>query len=399
MVYKRKIIDNITYSLALITLLVYFCFKANVYLVYILNLNYWSSNSILAIVISLLFFNKLLSYFKYFFVSKFLNFNIFTSFFIKKKLLSTLIVGTIALHPLAFYLFTVIFLLKFFAKKDKYITNCVSPDYRLVSACLSITLALGGFWGLQSIAWGYVWVSDTIEWLLFAKVIYVLFTLHYLRNQHFTLNENIIPSILLSIIFLVRLNIIQTRHSFISSYATVYIILFFYIVCCRILFFQVKTSNSSMNTGVLLAMFFTFIFTCNYMLLAFKYIFVLFLCVLLTFMRHFFLTRYVYLHLFLIVWSFIWSAYFTFFYLQYLGSLNVSTSWSSITEFAYVAQFIYQLSSTLHQLEGVVFLSLYESTNTFFAMFSTAIAVFFNNYTLFYIFFITLCFFFKMGWI
>lgn len=197
------------------------------YYTYVVNLNYWESN-ILFIYLFFLFFSRLSSKL-IFLIFSFLIFNFFLFFSTTpyKSLLITLMVGTVTIHPLAFYFFTLIFVVKFYYFNMHFFVNRVALSFQTLSLFLTLTLLLGSLWASQSNSWGYFWVNDAVEWLLLLITLYILSVIHFWSHK-FLYNFCLIVFMFFNLLLLIRLNFLPTRHNFISSKLTVYLLLFFY---------------------------------------------------------------------------------------------------------------------------------------------------------------------------
>lgn len=76
-------------------------------------------------------------------------------FFVKKQLPNALFFGTIVIHPIFYYFFTTIFVIKFIRLGCRGSSLIVPITNFFLINSLIITLMLGGLWGLQSTVWGY----------------------------------------------------------------------------------------------------------------------------------------------------------------------------------------------------------------------------------------------------
>lgn len=142
---------------------------------------------------------------------------------------TTLYYGTIVIHPILFYFSLTLLVLRFTITKRFSSVQILSVTSTNLFLLLTVTLLLGGFWGLQSIAWGYVWVNDWVECLLVAGILYILKVMHFDFNpapQHIRLFWILC---LLNFVLLVRLNILTTRHSFIANYSVSIFIIVIYL--------------------------------------------------------------------------------------------------------------------------------------------------------------------------
>ncbi len=373
--------------------------KCQLYLFYILNLNYWLTNAIFILIIVAFFWWKLpLLTYIIIFLSSF-KFTAVQDFLFQKQLISTLVIGTIAIHPLGFYMSTSIFVLLFLQKLSKIKNISIQISYKALLILLTITLVLGGFWGLQSITWGYFWVNDTIECLLLLKVLYVLFKLHHFTKKNIVVNNNLIPIFILNLVIMSRLNLLQTRHNFITSQPLVYYILCSYcFLCISILLFSnwlkksyVKflTKFSYLPVLFILSFWVNFLGTSKYLLTSFIIHFLMSLQPK-TFFKQF------YLHVTILSFFITWNLWFNFFYLHYRFSNNLNL-YVILYDKSLQLHTLYKAAKSLVYLEKVIFNVLYFSYNTITLLHNLCFFVILNSSKLFYFF--LLIFFFKTGWI
>lgn len=76
---------------------------------------------------------------------------------------TSLLAGSIIIHPILFYIFVNFLVLYLVLRKESLQIAKISSLVIYVLVCGSVALLLGGLWGLQSNVWGYLWVSDQIE--------------------------------------------------------------------------------------------------------------------------------------------------------------------------------------------------------------------------------------------
>lgn len=317
----------------------------------------------------------------------FFNFFLFFTTTSYKSLLISLMVGTVTIHPLGFYLFTLIFFFKFYFLNNYFFVNKLKISFNNLSLALSLTLLLGGLWSSQSNSWGYFWVNDAVEWLLLLIIIYTIYYYHFWRNTY-VINFFFVNFIFFNILILIRLNFLPTRHNFISSKLTVYFLLFLYNFILNLsnisYYFLKKSSN---QTPLLLFSFTLFIIS---PLMFVKYVFFIFFI-------FFFKTQLnkvilaPTLHLIFTTFLFVWIIFYNFFFLKYNASTTINPF--SLNLFKYnvhlsVTFFKYQVNYFL--LEFVTFFFFWDSyfsnlTSNFFTI--TAIL---NNYILFYLLFVGL---------
>lgn len=72
------------------------------------------------------------------------------TFALKKTLVDALLIGTLTIHPILFYLSLIILFFKVFSLKSFYLLSWQTLHFSRLVILLSLTLLLGGFWGFQS---------------------------------------------------------------------------------------------------------------------------------------------------------------------------------------------------------------------------------------------------------
>lgn len=318
-----KMIYNFFYPVAILPAQFFFIFsnlnfKYTFYYTYVINLNYWETN-LLFICLFYSFYSFLRSRFLLFILNIVtLKLSIFPFLLFSKSLLTTLIVGTVVLHPLGFYFFTVLFLFRFFYLSTHFLTVRLKVSLQWLSFFLTITLFLGSIWAVQSNSWGYFWVNDAVEWILISSILYILYFLHIWSLQLRVVNFFYCLLLLLNILFLVRLNFLPTRHNFISTKLTVYMLFFIYIIFLEFfnsisVFF--KKYNYFTWTKLLFLFFVLLVFINNFLLLC-KYISICFILSFFIFRINSLVKGY-YFHLFFMTFIFLWIVFFNFFFLNY----------------------------------------------------------------------------------
>ncbi len=152
-----------------------------------------------------------------------------TPFFCPVTLPLSLWVGTINWHPPLFYSVVITYSSLQIKKNLIYITTLIKVlDFSQIKM-LSITLLLGGLWGLQSLTWGYFWVNDGIEWSLLINILLITIHQHRLDYRYSTLFcvENL-SGVLLTLVLL-RLNLLPTRHAFLTTTPVIYKLILIYL--------------------------------------------------------------------------------------------------------------------------------------------------------------------------
>lgn len=123
-----------------------------------------------------------------------------------------LLVGYNSWHPMLFYvsilscLFLVLSVFSFVKFKAK-----------SVFALLSLTLILGGYWGLGNSVWGYFWVNDIIELVLLAYIVIAGIFIHTILPRNTSLIIFIASCCIGIFLILLRYGVVFTRHSFFDN--------------------------------------------------------------------------------------------------------------------------------------------------------------------------------------
>lgn len=239
----------------------------SLYLSLIINLNTWLFNFLFNLILFLnlgySFFNKNLillgvyTSLKLYFFSC-IKINLTYSYL---SLLQTLWIGTISIHPLFLYIFITVFFIKLLSinnYENLYISLFNDKLFLIIGI---LALFLGGLWGFQSFTWGFLWVGDGIEWILFLFLFLFVYYIHVL-SLLFTKNKFLFYFILalLCLIF-IRLNLLTTRHSFIVTTPTNYIIFLILTIIIFVFIFTIcfKSTYTLLMPKMILSVFFWFI--------------------------------------------------------------------------------------------------------------------------------------------
>lgn len=260
--------------------------------------------------------NSWLNYFYNFFVSNFFgivfyqDLTYFLSSFYETKLVyyyhfelinSALIVGYNSIHPPLFYIFL-------------WITLSISFEERSLTIKSLFYLGLiilywGSLWGVGNAAWGYFWVKDAIEFMLFISLVFLTTFFHSpTRTQHFLLLF-FVWFIIVIILLLLRWGFIFTRHSFFSLLETMNFFKFYSFIFNRFAFkaFSIVLFDIPLFTFILsgyFLLFLTFIFIYNTTILK----------------------RYLFFHSLLVVYAISWIKYQPHNYTIYETFIRVNSS-------------------------------------------------------------------------
>ena len=368
--------------------------KFTYYFSYISSLNYLDTNILYLLVISFLFFPiniKLLTILIKFFVAS----SIFIGKTFFKTLLSSLVVGTVLIHPIMFYTFLVIFLLKIYYNSNFIILFLFKIVNSNLIFFLTITMFLGGFWATQSNAWGYFWVNDLVEWILLFIILTSIVLLHFwlLRSLHY--NFFFIEFFILTIIILIRVGFFSTRHNFISFNISVYTIFFIYLIGISMLQFNNVYTKLYYRVGLKFLIFLLclFLFFQVFTKIVFFYFFTFF------FKKIHFYTKLSYFHYIFFLFFIIWLSPFIFFKISSIWLTSISLKAGLLFSNMFHHYFFFLFNNNFHDLLSFVtymftFIKFYYVIN-----FQSNFILLLNNYQLVYIL-ITLFFIFrKIVWI
>ncbi len=190
------------------------------------SLNYWETNLFFVGLVVFCFISWTFRVFSLLVSMWFFKTSAFFSTIFVKTLITNLIVGTVTIHPLAFYMYVTLFIVKVMHKRFQFSTIRLHITTNLLTFFLIFTLFLGSIWAMQSNSWGYFWVNDAVEWLLLLFILYLVYKLHVWCIFTGQINFFLYSLALLNTLILIRLNFLPTRHNFITTKLTVYTIFF-----------------------------------------------------------------------------------------------------------------------------------------------------------------------------
>lgn len=254
----------------------YFNFTS--YYTYIVSLNYWDTNLAFCFVLFAVCscFN-LSKYFSIFVVILMTPQN-FVSFKLSRSLLDALLVGTITYHPLTLYTAIILFLIKLLFYNSKLVLFLTCHFRLKTNFLIAVTsLFLGSLWSTQSFAWGYFWVNDPVEYLLLLLVFLILHKSHLNKLVFDELYSTIVLVHLVNYLLVIRLNLVTTRHNFITTKQLSFLLLLFwyngYTVFTNNPLFKKKFVNSQpfmligilfLNTKLVILFKYFFFYVLNY---------------------------------------------------------------------------------------------------------------------------------------
>lgn len=214
---------NLVIYLVNFNLLCYLVTDFNLYKIFVFNLNNFTFNFCLLFFIPLLYWRAESAY--YFLIVFFISILQWpTMYFFEPVFLDTLSHGWVLFHPILFYL-SLLLLSLLLSKKDCSLFFIFSG---LNIYLLAITLVLGSFWGLVLNVWGFYWVYDPIEIVLLSLLLLCLAYSH-LRPSTTRYTGYSVGYFLLYVI-LIRLGVVNTRHSFFNKSSS-HFLNYIYIIC------------------------------------------------------------------------------------------------------------------------------------------------------------------------
>lgn len=290
------------------------------YLQYLVGLNYWSTNTLFIVVGILLFFRIDNTFLGFIFFFLLLKFSSIPTLLWKKTMPATLYYGTIVIHPILFYISLTILVLRFSIVKRFTGVQILYVTSTSLFYLLTITLLLGGFWGLQSIAWGYVWVNDWVECLLVAGILYILKVMHFDFNPTPQYIRLFWISCLLNFVLLVRLNILTTRHSFITNYHVSAFVIVLYLTIGHIFSKRWSSKVPVQPQIYVLKLLSIILISLMQFLYLIKYLLTLTFFFVKSFLKPKFFSNYGYLHFvfFCFIWG--WCIFFVFFFINFYNT-------------------------------------------------------------------------------
>ena len=228
--------------------------------------------------------NSVFNYFYNFFVSNFFGIVFYqdliyflnsfyegrlTGYYHLELINPALLVGYNSIHPPLFYIFLWIILSLSFEER--------SITLKFLFFLGLIILYWGSLWGVGNAAWGYFWVKDVIEFILFIVLVFLIIFFHSpTRIQHFLLLF-FIWFVVISILLLLRWGFILTRHSFFSLLEATDFFKFYFLIFNRFALkaFSIVLFYNPLLTFILFwyfLLFLTLIFSYDTILLK-KYLF------------------------------------------------------------------------------------------------------------------------------
>lgn len=122
--------------------------------------------------------------------------------------------GFLTIHPCLFY-FTLLSLPIILTKLSSWLLLFLLRNIIITGF---LALIFGMYWGVYSNLWGYFWVQDIIEWLLFYLIILSLLIYHLNFVKNYSVLSYLIYILFILLILSLRLNLFETRHSFFLAF-------------------------------------------------------------------------------------------------------------------------------------------------------------------------------------
>ena len=363
------------------------------YFNYISSLNYLDTNVLYLLVFFSIYFSKIFRELFFFLLKFFFLSSSFSQIFFVKTLISSLVMGTILIHPVMFYIFLTVFLVKsYYTQGFVYVTYTRIVKLNLIFF-LTTTMLLGGFWATQSNAWGYFWVNDLVEWvLLFIILLSILYLHHWFLNK-IEYNFFYLEFFILNILVFIRLGFLSTRHSFIVTGFSLYIIIYMYIYLFYKIYSPTVYTKGYLRSQTMFVFFLFFLYQSAFLLLKFfffSYFYIFFKKISKS-------VRLNYFHYILFIFFFILLSPFVFFKVLNIFSLNLNLTANSVFTESFISFFFFFDNGYLELLNIVTFLftffKYYYVTN-----FQVHLLLLLTNYQLVYTILSLISVFRKTGW-
>lgn len=376
-----------------------FGYKVSLYTLYysyISALNYLDTNLIFIFCFFCLFFFINQKWLFILFLKFTYSASTFTELFFFKTLLPTLVIGTVLIHPIMFYLFLTILLIKLYSIKKFSILHSSGMSNHTIVLLLFITLILGGLWSTQSNAWGYFWVNDLIEWVLLSFILLLVISFHFWFLIKLPYNFFLPQLILISLLILIRIGFFSTRHNFFVFSVSMYVVIYIYVL---ILYFLSKTTlRIAYYSNYIIFISINLWLVYGYPILLIKFYFTLY-CILLLSKKLISLTKLTYFHYFFMFFFLTWLSYFTFFSAIAINSDFID--WRSGINFTNIFlnnSILFYKNLSFEALTAInFFTSMYKYQ--IFEFFKVKLLLLLNNAQLSYLLFIYFYFYRKTGWI
>lgn len=358
------------------------------YFFYLLSLNDWWLNlffvfSTILCVITLSYSNNHAIFIYLFLTKQIFKQGVLVSSL--KVLIPALMVGSISIHPLLFYILTAVSLNVFYFNKSWFVLKIILFSYYFWIRLGFLTLFLGGLWGLQSLTWGYIWANDRIEWLLFFFIINILRYIHKIFNTYLICYIKFLLLFLNYLVFL-RISLFGSRHSFLANYSSKLYIYFFILTNLLYINYNYKVkciSTKLCNFTHISWLTFIFIdvsiildpllkmFTINF----FSYFF----------LRTFYLKKKL-IHFFIFLFSCCWFCFFNIFFIFLKNILIKSTQFALYTDQVYSVLTLVKLNTFKYKLLEFINFNLFSEVGYIFFLPSKLIISKFINLSLILVF-------------
>jgi hypothetical protein len=227
---------------------------------FLYDLNNFKLNLLIIILASLFMFTFYVKW--YLLVSTLILFYLYTNSLM--AILNNFFTGFYKIHPPLLYYTLIIFVFYKFIKK-----KVVKYSILFLIKIFIITFCLGSLWALTQFIWGKYWSNDSIEIVLILFVFLCLTHIHKFYKTCVVL-RNFFLFNLIFLLFLLRLNLIFTKHNFFQKIINlrIYFSLIYFIYASYIFLRRLKDINKLVltlkNYSFLFYIFLIEIF-CNYL--------------------------------------------------------------------------------------------------------------------------------------
>ena len=298
-----------------------------------------------------------------------------------------LVIGWVIIHPFLFYLSIFILFGFYFQFCFKHFFNFF--NYFILFYIIVISFILGGFWGWLNFSWGYLWVYDSIEFLLLYFIILLQTQFHHKPYKNYFYINYLFLIYLVVYYWLIRYNFIITRHAAFKVITVLILKNYFYIYILNPFFIFITLFIKSLQFSLLainVLIYYMGYYTCWYIII----IDFLFDSIILWYF-HFFLL-YICIYFFLHISNYFISIYFKVKYNFYASSI---LQHATLLTNNYLKKIVFKKTLFLQKKFQFNIFFFYSFTlNQFFSYLELLLQYFLDYY--FYIIFIIFLFLIKL---
>ena len=185
--------------------------RVGLYVNLMLQFNRLGLNLIILIVVFIMLFISagrlwlyIVIFFSVSFKLKYLNF------------INVFIFGFFKVHIIIFYIASIVGYLIIFSNHSIQLRLKLNKN----SFFIGVAFLLGSLWSLYLFNWGYYWTNDSIEYILLFVITYQIIVIHLWKRSIYLIGLYILLNV--CILFMVRLNMIYTRHNFFQQSTLIY---------------------------------------------------------------------------------------------------------------------------------------------------------------------------------